>query len=146
MESLPVSDLGTNAKHMDGLYLWRVRKRGQRIHIENPETKRAYCQVKNCSGGKPLDGRGAEIPAGRRVCGNCIDLVGREKDDYQEPSLAVLMGERMVDVEPELFASAVAPKPRERKKPTRPSNGSNVRKPKRSNVKYLNPFNDDLPW
>ncbi len=38
MEGLPVNDLGTAAEHMDTSYLWRANKRGQRAHIENPET------------------------------------------------------------------------------------------------------------
>ena len=129
---------------MDRLYLWRERKRGQRAHIENPETERAYCQVENC-GGKPLDGKGVDIPAGRQLCGNCADLAGRNETDYREPDLRVLMGERMAETTPELFTSTVAPKPQERKRPTRPSNRSNVRKPKRSKVKHHKPFNDDLP-
>ncbi len=140
-----MDDLGTNVEHMDRLYLWRAGKRGHRVHIENPETERAYCQVENC-GGKPLDGRGAEVPAGRRICGNCIDLAGRNETDYRELSLAVLMGERLAETEPELFASAVAPKPRERKQPARPVSRPKGRKPKRSNVKYPKPFDDDLPW
>ncbi len=129
----------------DKLYLWRASKRGHRVHIENPETERAYCQVENC-GGKPLDGRGAEVPAGRRICGNCIDLAGRNETDYRELSLAVLMGERLAETEPELFASAEAPKPRERKQPAQPVSRPKGRKPKRSNVKYSRPFDDDLPW
>ena len=80
----------------DRRYLWRDRKRGHRVHIENPETKRAYCQAENCSGGKPFDGRGTEIPAGRRLCGNCADLAGRNEADYREPDIRVLLGERLV--------------------------------------------------
>ena len=137
-----MDDLG----HMDRLYLWRVRKRGHRVHIENPETERAYCQAENCSGGKPFDGRGVDIPPGRRLCGNCTDLAGRNEADYREPDIRVLLGERLAEVEPELFASTVAPKPQERKRPTRPVNRPKWRKPKRSNVKYLRPFDDDLPW
>lgn len=142
--SPPMDDLRANTEHMDRLYLWRVRKRGQRVHIENPETARAYCQVENC-GGRALDGRGADVPAGRRLCGNCIDLAGRHGADYREPDLRVLLGERLAEVEPELFASTVAPKPQERKRPTRPVGRPKGRKPKRSNVKYPRPFNDDLP-
>ena len=65
----------------DRRYLWRERKRGHRAHIENPETERAHCQAENCSGGKPFDGRGADIPAGRRLCGNCVDLVSQSVAD-----------------------------------------------------------------
>ena len=127
------------------LYLWRINKRGHRVHIENPETERAYCQVENC-GGRLFDGRGAEIPTGRRLCGNCTDLAGRNEIDYREPDIRVLMGERMAEVEPMLFAGTVAPKLWKRKKQARPAHRSKGRKPKRSNVKYPRPFNDDLPW
>ena len=139
-----MNDLGANTEHVDRLYLWRASKRGHRVHIENPETERAFCQVENC-GGRALDGQGTEIPAGRRVCGNCIDLAGRNETDYREPDIRVLLGERLADVEPELFASAVAPKPWKRKQPARPASRPKGRKPKRSNVKYHKPFNDDLP-
>ena len=101
--------------------------------------------MENC-GGKSFDGRGAEIPTGRRLCGNCIDLAGRNEANYQEPSLAVLLGERLADVEPELFAGTVTPEPWEQKKQVRPAGRSRGRKPKRSNVKYPRPFDDDLPW
>ena len=106
MERLPVSDL----EHMDRLYLWRASKASQRVHLENPETGRAHCQAENCGGGKPFDGRGAEIPAGRRLCGNCIDLAGRDEADYREPDVRVLMGERIAETELGLFASAGAAK------------------------------------
>ena len=142
------------------LYLWRTSKRGHRAHIQNPETGRAYCQVENC-GGKPFDGKGAEIPAGRRLCGNCVDLTGRNEADYREPSLAVLMGERMAETEPELFyegrgksdvddrfghVSTVAPKLWKRKKQAQPARRLKGRKAKRSTAKYARPFNDALPW
>ncbi len=129
----------------DRQYLWRASKRGHRVHIENPETGRAYCQAEKCGGGRPFDGRGEEVPAGRRVCGNCIGLAEQDKTDYREPDLRVRMGERLAEVEPELFASTVAPKPQEHKRPTRPVSRPKGRKPKRSNVKYARPFNDDLP-
>ena len=145
MERLPVDDLGTNTEHMGRRYLWRAGKRGHRAHIQNPETGRTFCQVENC-GGRPLDGRGAEVPAGRRLCGNCTDLAGRNEANYQEPSLAVLMGERLADVEPELFAGTVTPEPCKRAKQVRPARRSRGRKPKRSNVRYPRPFNDALPW
>ena len=121
-------------------------------------TGRTFCQVENC-GGKPFDGRGAEIPAGRRLCGNCIDLAGRERIDYQEPSLAVLMGERLAETEPELFASTMALKPEradltssdrqmkwKRGKQVRRVHRSKGRKLKRSTVKHPRPFDDPLPW
>ena len=142
MESLPMNDLGTGAEHMSRLYLWRVSKRGQRVHILDSETSRTFCQVEKC-GGKPFDGSDAEVPAGRRVCGNCIDLEGRNEAKYQEPNIKVLMGERLAETEPELFTSAAAPEPWKRKKQMRPAHGG---KPKRSEVKYPRPFNDDLPW
>ena len=156
-----MDDLGTNAEHMDRRYLWRASKHAQRVHIENPETERAYCQTENCSGGKPFDGRGAEIPTGRRVCQNCADLAGRSETDYREPDIRVLMGERMAETEPELFyegrgksdvddrfghVSTVAPKPWKRGRQARPARRLKGRKPKRSTAKYARPFNDALPW
>ena len=154
-----MNDPETNVEPTTRLYLWRVNKRGHRVHIENPETERTFCQVENC-GGRSFDGRGAEIPPGRRLCGNCIDLAGRGEADYQEPRLSVLLGERLAEVEPELFTCGTVPKPREREKQTRPAhtskgrrpkppNGastSHLRKPKRSNAKYAKPFDDPLPW
>ncbi len=134
----------SDLEHMDRLYLWRASKRGQRVHIENPETGRAYCQVENC-GGRVLDGKGTEIPAGRRLCGNCADLAGRNKTGYREPDIRVLMGERLVGIEPELFASNVAPEPWKRGKQVRPVH-TRGRKFRRSTVKYPKPFDDDLPW
>ena len=152
-----MDDLGTDVEHMEKRYLWRVRKHGQRVHIENPETERAYCQVEN-NGGKPFDGRGAEIPAGRRLCGNCIDLAGRVEPNYAEPGIRVLMGEKLAESEPELFVSTVAPEPErpgltfpgvkkwKRRKQVRPAHRPKWGKPKRSDVKYSRPFDDDLPW
>jgi len=139
-----MDDLGTNAERMDRRYLWRAGKCGHRVHIENPETERAYCQVENC-GGKPFDGKGAEIPTGRRLCGNCTDLAGRSEADYREPDIRVLLGERLAEVEPELFAGTVAPEPWKRGKQVRRFNRPKGRKPKHSTAKYLRPFDDDLP-
>ena len=157
---------------MDRSYLWRASKTSRRVHILDSETGRTYCQVENC-GGKAFDGKGAEVPAGRRLCRNCIDLTRREKADYREPSLAVLLGERIAETEPELayegggkwsvdgsfgHASAVVSKPERtdltsnrvpkltRGEQAQPVNRSRGRKPKRSNVKHPRPFNDDLPW
>lgn len=141
-----MNDLGTGAEHMGTSYLWRPNKRGQRVHIRNPETGRAYCQVENCGGGKPLDGRGAEIPPGRRLCENCIDLAGRNETDYQEPSLAVLLGERLAEAEPGLFAGTAEPKRPKRGKQMRSAHRSKGRKLKRSTLKYPRPFDDNLPW
>ena len=124
MESLPVSDL----EHMDRRYLWRANKASRRVHIENPETARTHCQVENC-GGRPLDGRGAEVPTGRRLCGNCIDLAGRDEADYREPDVRMLTGERLAEAEPELFASAGAPKPWKRRKQARPVRRSKEHRP-----------------
>ena len=129
----------------DRLYLWRISKRGHRVHIESLRTGRAYCQAENCSSGKPFDGRGEEAPPGRRLCGNCTDLTGRNEADYREPDIRVLLGERLAETEPELFPSAVAPKPWKRKQPTRTINRPKKHKPKRSNTKYPKPFNDSLP-
>ena len=144
MESLPVSD---------PLYLWQTSKRSRRVHILDFETGRTFCQTEN-GGGKPLDGKGAEVPAGRRVCENCTDLASRNEADYQEPSLAVFLGERLAEedggkcIVNDTFgqANTVAPKPRKRAKRARSARGPRGRKPKRSNVKYARPFNDDLPW
>ena len=134
-----------NAEYTGRRYFWRASKRGQRVHIENPETERTFCQVENC-GGKPFDGRGEEIPTGRRLCQNCGDLAGRDETDYREPDLRVLLGERVADVKPELFTSAVAPLSRKRGKQARPVNRSKGRKPKRSTAKHPKPFDDPLPW
>ncbi len=135
----------TEVEHVGRMYLWRVRKRGQRVHIENLETARTHCQVENC-GGKPLDGKGTEIPPGRQLCGNCADLAGRNVADYREPDIRVLLGERLAEVESELFASVAAPQPWKRGKKTRRIYRSKGVKPKRSNAKYPRPFDDDLPW
>ena len=155
-----IDDLQTNVERPDRRYLWRPNKRGQRVHIEDTATGRAYCQAENCSGGKPFDGSGAEVPAGRRLCGNCTDLAGRNDTNYREPSLAVLMGERLAEVEPELFdeggskwaagfpferACTVAPKPWKREKQRRQAHRSKGRGATRSEAKYPRPFNDDLP-
>ena len=140
-----MSDMETNVEPMDRQYLWRATKPSRRVHIENPETERAYCQIENC-GGKPFDGRGADIPDGRRICENCIDLAERNEADYREPDIRVLMGERLVETEPELFTSTVAPEPWKREKQARPTQRSRSRKPKRSTVKHIRPFDDDLPW
>ena len=149
-----MDDLGTDAEHMDRLYLWRAGKHGHRVHIQNAGTERTYCQVENC-GGKPFDGRGAEIPSGRRLCGNCTDLAGRDtvknlragifksEADYREPSLAVLLGEQMAETEPELFVGTASSRTRARKKQVRPAHSG---KPRRNEAKYPRPFNDDLPW
>ena len=107
----------------------------------------AHCQAENASGGKPFDGRGAEVPAGRRICENCTDLAGRDKADYREPNIKVLLGERLAEVEPELFASAGKPLVSSEGFPeARPVNRSKGRKPERSIAKYPRPFDDDLPW
>ena len=80
------------------------------------------------------------------MCGNCADLVGRDKTDYREPDIRVLLGERMAEVEPMLFPSTVVPEPRKRKKQARRVNRSKGQKIKRSKTKYPLPFNDALPW
>ena len=129
-------DPATGAEHMDTSYLWRASKHGHWVHIENPETERAYCQVENC-GGKPLDGRGADIPPGRRLCKNCVGLAGRDGVDYREPNIKVLLGERLAEAEPELFAGTVAPRLWKRGKQVWPAHRSKGRKPKRSQAKYL---------
>ena len=85
MESLSVSE---------PLYLWQASKSSRRVHILNPGTDRTFCQTEN-GGGKALDGRGAAVPAGRRICKNCTDLAGRDEVDYREPDVRVLMGERL---------------------------------------------------
>ncbi len=153
-----MNDLGTNVEHIEKRYLWRIRKHGQRVHIENPETERACCQVENC-GGRPLDGKGEDVPPGRRLCQNCADLAGRGQADYREPDLRVLLGEKLAESEPELFAGLLAPEPErtyvtspsrrkkwKRRKQARPAHRSKWGKPKRSDAKYPRPFDDDLPW
>ncbi len=128
----------------DRRYLWQTGKASRRVHIENPGTDRTFCQTEN-GGGKPLDGRGAEIPAGRRLCQNCADLAGRNEVDYREPDIRVLLSERLAETEPELV-TAVTRKPWKRAKQARPAHRPRGRKPKRNNVKYARPFDDDLPW
>ncbi len=129
----------------DRLYLWRIRKRTYRVHIENPETERAFCQVEKC-GGKTFDGRGETAPPGREICRNCLDLAERPVADYREPDVRVLMGERLAEVEPELFASIETSGPWKRH--TRMPQGRRAKghKAKRSKVKYERPFDDPLPW
>ena len=90
-----MNDQGTGVEHTGRQYLWLSRKTNQRIHIESPATGRTFCQVENC-GGRPLDGRGAEVPTGRRLCENCIDLAGRGKAGQRDSNS---------------LASAVTPKP-----------------------------------
>ncbi len=53
---------------------------------------------------------------------------------------------RANSIMPELFASTVAPGSWKRKKQAWPTHISKGRRPKRSNVKYPRPFDDDLPW
>ncbi len=141
-----MNDLGTGAEHMDTSYLWRAGKRGQRAHIQNPETGRAYCQAENCSGGKAFDGRGPGIPDGRRLCQNCTDLAGRDEASYAEPDVRVLLGERLAETEPEMFAGTVAPKRPKRAKRALSARTPRGRKSRRSNVKHPKPFDDPLPW
>ena len=149
--------------HMGRRYLWQTGKARRRVHIENLGTDRTFCQTEN-GGGKPLDGRGTEVPAGRRLCRNCTDLEERDESSYAEPDVRVLMGERIAEVEPELFASTVVPAPErtdftvrgpgqsygrkkwKRAKQARPAHRPRARKPKRSTAKYARPFDDDLPW
>ena len=128
MRGLPVNDLGTT-EHVGTSYLWRAAKRGQRAHIQNPTTGQAYCQAENCSGGKAFDGRGSRIPDGRRLCQNCADLAGRVEANYREPNIKVLLGERLAETEPELFAGTVVPKRRKRKLKSRPAHRPRGRKP-----------------
>ena len=144
MESLPVSDPRASIERAGYLYLWRIRKRTARVHIENPKTGRAHCQAENC-GGKAFDGKGAEIPPGRRLCLNCADLAGRIETDCQEPDVRVLMGERLPAL-PNVPLAAHSPKPLQRRKQARPAHRSKGHRPKRSNVKYHKPFDDPLPW
>ncbi len=144
--------------HMDRQYLWQTSKRSRRVHILNPGTDRTFCQTEN-GGGKALDGSGIEVPAGRRLCGTCIDLAGRVEPNYAEPDIRVLLGEKLAESEPELFAGLVAPAPEQTNltsshrgkkwkqgKQARRGHRSKWGKPKRSTVKYPRPFDDDLPW
>ena len=64
----------------------------------------------------------------------------------------MLLGERLAETESELFTSGavldlglsdVRP---ERREQARPVNRPKRCKPKRSNVKYPRPFDDNLPW
>ena len=132
----------------DRVYLWQTGKASRRVHILNPGTDRTFCQTEN-GVGRPLDGKGAEVPAGRRLCQNCTDLAGRDETDYREPDVRVLMGERLdlrPTAEPDLFANGAAPKPWKRKKQVRAARRSKGRKARHSEAKHPRPFNDDLPW
>ncbi len=137
----------------DRTFIWITGKSSRKAHIMNPKTERTYCQTENVRRKKPLDGKGPEKPPGRRACKNCLDLAERGVADYREPSLAVLMGERLVEEGlghaadasegPGLFDTT--PKPRERERLPRVVRCPEGRKPKRSKIKYDRPFNDDLP-
>ena len=139
-----MNDLETGTEHVAASYLWRANKLGQRVHILDSGTGRTFCQTEN-GGGKPLDGRGTKVPAGRRLCQNCANLASWDEADYREPDVRVLMGERIAEAEPELFAASRAPVPAMRRKQARPVSRSRGRKPKRSTAKYSRPFDDPLP-
>ena len=84
----------------DRTFIWITGKSSRRAHIMNPMTERTYCQTENVKRKKPLDGRGPEKPPGRQLCGNCLDLIERDKTDYQEPRLSVILGERLAEEGP----------------------------------------------
>ena len=86
----------------DRTFIWITGKSSRRAHIMNPETERTYCQTENVRRTKPLDGKGPEKPPGRRLCGNCLDLIERNESNFQEPSLGVLLGERLAEEGPDL--------------------------------------------
>lgn len=145
-------------EHMDRLYLWQKSKRGWRVHILNPGADRTFCQTEN-GAGKPLDGSGAEVPPGRRLCQNCADLAERVEPNYAEPDIRVLLGEKLAETEPELFTGLVAPEPErtgltsprrkrlwKRGKQPRRAHKSKWGKPKRGKAKCPRPFDDPLPW
>lgn len=86
----------------DRTFIWITGKSSRKAHIMNPETERTFCQTENVRRKKPLDGKGPEKPPGRRVCNNCLDLIERNESNFQEPSLGVLLGERLAEEGPDL--------------------------------------------
>jgi hypothetical protein len=60
----------------------------KKAHIINEDTGRTWCQIENT--GMKLTQSRLEAPGDRPVCKNCVNV----KNDT-EPSLAVLMGERV---------------------------------------------------
>ncbi len=124
-------------------FIWITGKPSRRVHIMDPSTERTYCQTENVRRKKRLDGKGTVKPPDRGVCRNCTDLEGRNETDFQEPNIKVLLGERLVGAELDLFAPVVEPK--KWKRQARIIRRPKGRKVKRSKVKYPKPFNDDLP-
>ena len=129
----------------DRTFIWITGKSSRRVHVMNPRTEQTFCQTENVRRKKPLDGKGPEKPPGRRLCNNCLDLIERNGTNFQEPSLGVLLGERLTEEGPDLFTINVVPEPKKRQRQVRPVHQPKGQKPKRSKIKYDRPFNDDLP-
>ena len=105
------------------VYQWEGRRPGRRVHISNPETGRVWCKLENMQRKRAFDSEGTAFPPGRMVCKNCTDLEERNEPDFQEPNIKVLLGERIVGIELDLFVDA--PEPKKRKKQTRVVRNSN---------------------
>ena len=52
-------------------YLWNRRKKSKRVHITGTNDK-SLCQIENSR--TRLNGRGSQIPVGRKLCANCKSL------------------------------------------------------------------------
>ena len=138
---------------VDRVYRWEGRRPGRKTHILNPATGKTWCQLENMQRKRALDSEGTALPPSRQTCKNCRDLAERGVADYREPSLAVLMGERLdeeglghaADASEGAGLFDTAPKPRERERLPRVVRCPEGRKPKRSKVKHARPFDDPLP-
>ena len=51
---------------------------------------------------RAFDSEGTAKPPGREVCNNCLDLIERNETDFQEPNLAIILGERLAEEGPDL--------------------------------------------
>ena len=96
-------------------YRWERRRPGRRVHVLNPETGHVWCKLENMQRKRAFDSEGTAKPPGRKTCKNCLDLAERAagghpknngqpvySSEYQEPSLGVLLGERLAEEGPDL--------------------------------------------
>ncbi len=141
----------------DRTYRWERRRPGRRVHVLNPETGHVWCKLENMQRKRAFDSEGTAKPPGRKTCKNCLDLAEREagghpknngqpvySSEYQEPSLAVLLGERLAEEGPDLFVTV--PKAGKRERQARITRCPKGHRLKHSKVKYVKPFDDPLPW
>ncbi len=127
----------------DRTYRWEGRRPGRKVHVLNSGTGRVWCKLENMQRKRAFDSEGTALPPGRKTCKNCLDLAERGVADYREPDVRVLIGERLAEEGPDLFA--IAPKPRKLGRQARPARRAKGHKPKHSKVKHVRTFNDDLP-